>query len=92
MTPVDELYLTCAGAIGPDAWTATRLARLRAALDRPVGVVDGRPHAVGLLICAARCLLAEGVNDQTHGAVKAAVNVWRKPGGAAEDTGRRDLR
>jgi hypothetical protein len=73
---IDQLYRACAGAIGVDAWTHERLRTVRA-LVTPLDGVDGpRSAAAVLLLAAARCLLAEGVNEATHGAVVAAVRVW----------------
>lgn len=90
MTRAEQLYLACVAPLGPDGWTRPRLDRLRLIVGDGVPASD-RPEAVALMVSAARCLLREGVNDQTHAAVKAAVSVWRKPGGAAAPAVRRDL-
>ena len=73
---IDQLYRACAGAIGVEAWTQERLRTVRA-LVTPLDEVEApRTAAAVLLLAAARCLLSEGPNEATHGAVVAAVRVW----------------
>jgi hypothetical protein len=76
---IDQLYRACAGAIGVEGWTDARLRTVRALvtpLDDPGSGPGPRSAAAVLLLAAARCLLAEGANEATHGAVVAAVRVW----------------
>lgn len=79
MSLVDDLYFACCGAISTESWTHERRARVRGLVVQidAEGLAETRETAARCLVEACRLIFEEGVSNETHGLVWAAVRAWR---------------